>query len=674
MKINKILLENFRQFYGKQEVVLAADDKKNVTLIHAENGFGKTTILNAILWAFYNKTTPKFEQPEKILNFEAEAEGEKFASVSVEFEYNSEIYLISRNFNNASISSDKTSLNGYKVEKGGWLSPLSAPKTFIESVVPPEMATYFFFDGESAESFSSATNFKVIGEAIRNILGAALADTAIADLKEVRKVIDRELGQTQSVVELRLIEEKLFEKTEQLEQAFEFKKNFKTDITTYKAQRDEIVRELRSLEATQQIQMRRDEKQRDLAQIRADIVEAQEEVVKWIGQRSLSLVSRRLAQETSDFINDARTRRKIPSPYNETFVKELLEDQICICGREIKAGTPEWQLVANLLSKANNAEIENRISQARSRIFRLKDEAGDAPKVLESINNKLSRLMIRRDQLEQEIAELSQQIQNLPVEDIAAKERARRDLDFKIDKENQKLGEMEAGIRKLETEKSLIEKDLEKTARSNKQAKRLLIRRKLIEDGMKFLGVFLKGYEEEARKTIEKQVNSILEQVAHRDYKCKLNPDFSIELTFADGRSTPKSGGENQLLSLVFIASLVKFAASRANKDDLILKPGTIAPLVLDAPFGQLDTTYQESTATWIPQLAQQVVLLVSSSQGNEKVLKALDEFIGEEYILISENKARMDGKKETSVVVKGEKIATSLFSQPKDMTRVQKI
>ncbi len=538
MKINKILLENFRQFYGKQELVLAADDTRNVTLIHAENGFGKTTILNAILWAFYNKTTPKFEQPEKILNFAAEAEGEKFASVSVEFEFNGEVYL----------------------------------------------------------KFSSATNFKLIGEAISNILGAALADTAISDLREVRKLIDRELGQTQGDQELNAIREKLFQKTEQLEAALEYKSNFKTDIKTYRAQRDEITNELRSLEGSKQIQELRDEKQRNLLLVKADIEEAQAEITRWIGLRSLSLVSRRLTRETLDFVDEASLKGRIPSPYNEDFVKGLLKDENCVCGRDIKAGTDEWKMVASLLSNAANAEILGRVVQARSRIARLKDEAGEAPKSLESINTKLSRLMIRRDQLEQEIAELSQQIQNLPLADIVAKERARKDLDFKIEKENRKLGEMEAGIRKTEAEKFSYEKELERTARSNKQAQKLLIRRHLLEDAAKFLEVLLKGYEEDARKTIEKQVNSVLEKVAHRDYKCKLNADFSIELTYADGRSTPKSGGENQLLSLVFIASLVKFAASRANDNEFILKPGTIAPLVLDAPLGQLDTTYQEST------------------------------------------------------------------------------
>lgn len=674
MKINKIQLENFRQFYNKQEVTFATNPKKNVTLIHAENGFGKTTLLNAILWAFFNATTPKFEQKDKIINFEALAEGATTASVSVEFEHNSETFIVNRIYSGRSESTDKTSFTAFKVEKNGSVKPLTAPRTFIESVVPPEMARYFFFDGESAESFSSATNFRAIGEAIRNILGVSLANTAITDLKDIRRLIDRELGQIQGDEKLNLIEDELFKKTEQLEQALEFKSNFKTDIAIYRAQRDEIANELRELEGSRIIQTQRDDKERDLAQINEDLAITRAEVVKWIGQKSLPLVSRKLTKETLNFVDEAKLKGRIPSPYNEDVVKELLEQESCICGREIKSGTKEWKAVANLLINAASSEVVDRALRARGRIGFLREQASDAPSILQSIQSRLSKNVSKRDELEQVIAELGQKIQNLPLKEIAEKERARKDLDIKIDRENRRLGEMEAGIRKLEAEKLQLDRDLEKAARSNKQARKLLTKRQLLESSAKFLEELLKQYENQARQTIEEQVNVILEKVAHKEYKCKINSDFSIDLTFSDGRSTPKSGGENQLLSLVFIASLVKFAETRADDDDFILKPGTIAPLVLDAPFGQLDTSYQESTASWIPQLSQQVVLLVSSSQGNPKVLSALERFVGAEYLLISENREQRNDRVPTTLVLHGKKHTTSLYSQPRTMSKIERV
>ena len=174
MKIRKVQLNNFRQFYGEHELEFATGAEQNVTLVHAENGFGKTTILNAVLWAFFHETTTKFERPNEIVNYGALEERKTHASVSVEFELKGSNYIVTRTHDEDGRGRDKTNLAAFRVENGA-LQVLKAPQTFISSVVPEEMAKYFFFDGEAAEAFSSATNFKAVGEAIRNILGSSLA-------------------------------------------------------------------------------------------------------------------------------------------------------------------------------------------------------------------------------------------------------------------------------------------------------------------------------------------------------------------------------------------------------------------------------------------------------------------------------------------------------------------
>ena len=90
MLLQKIILKNFRQFYGQQEIVFSSDTDKNVTLIHAENGVGKTTLLNAVLWCFYEKTSEKFEDPDKIVCHQAISE-DNFEAVLMKSSTN--IYL-----------------------------------------------------------------------------------------------------------------------------------------------------------------------------------------------------------------------------------------------------------------------------------------------------------------------------------------------------------------------------------------------------------------------------------------------------------------------------------------------------------------------------------------------------------------------------------------------------
>ena len=65
MILEKITIENFRQFRGKQEIFFSTIPNRNVTLVHAENGFGKTALLNALLWGFYGHEGLTEDLPRK---------------------------------------------------------------------------------------------------------------------------------------------------------------------------------------------------------------------------------------------------------------------------------------------------------------------------------------------------------------------------------------------------------------------------------------------------------------------------------------------------------------------------------------------------------------------------------------------------------------------------------
>ena len=61
------------------------DDEKNLTVIYAENGFGKTTFLNALNWTLFG-TFVRFERQDDLINRQAAKEGTS-ASVDVTFEF-----------------------------------------------------------------------------------------------------------------------------------------------------------------------------------------------------------------------------------------------------------------------------------------------------------------------------------------------------------------------------------------------------------------------------------------------------------------------------------------------------------------------------------------------------------------------------------------------------------
>ena len=92
MKILSLKMKNFRQFHGDQKIEFSTDENKNITLIHAENGVGKTALLNAIKWCFFEETTLNFSQRDDLLNNYAKDNDDKTYYVAVEFEENDEYF------------------------------------------------------------------------------------------------------------------------------------------------------------------------------------------------------------------------------------------------------------------------------------------------------------------------------------------------------------------------------------------------------------------------------------------------------------------------------------------------------------------------------------------------------------------------------------------------------
>ena len=181
MLIREITLKNFRQFYGEQTIKFSVDNEKNVTLIHAENGVGKTALLNAILWCFFKSFTSNFKDPNILLNNTSKAEGGKSYKVEIEFEEDSEIFSVQRSF--GSTSGDIFRV--FHVLNSDF-KEVPNPDMFINSIIPKDMASYFFFQGEGVGSFASKQGGKQIKEAIQKILGFTVAKHALEDIRKIK--------------------------------------------------------------------------------------------------------------------------------------------------------------------------------------------------------------------------------------------------------------------------------------------------------------------------------------------------------------------------------------------------------------------------------------------------------------------------------------------------------
>lgn len=676
MEIKNIRLKNFRQFYGDQSISLAGKGKRNITLVHAENGVGKTTLLNSVLWTFFGTTTKKFEQRERIVNFEAEKEGERSATVEVLFLHENADYLATRTHTVTAGGYNKPRFAVMKVERNGAYSePLPNPDAFINTVIPQAMAPYFFFDGEQAETFSSETNHKAIASAIRDILGSTLIETAIADLQYVGKKFSEEIGDAAGDKEIAAVQKRITELEQSKGRRHERIEALGRNIESIQEQLREIAHQLLAAREAAQLQKKRDEKQQQLAATKTHLKEVRSEILRWIATKAMPSISEKLTSQSLDFIDEESLKGKIPSPYNEEFVKGLLESQKCVCGRPLNPGSGEWRGIASLLSNAANAEVLSRVIRARARIEVLKEHREDAPALLEIAEEKLVKYVQEQNTLQRELEEISQKLKNVDDPEIRKREQARIDLERKIESEKTERIRAIRDNEHDDEEIKRLHRQVSDLALQNLVAQGLIVRRDLAFNAAEFFKAFLKASEQQARVEIEAVVNKVLDKTARRHYRFEVDELFQIRLLFEDGTPTPKSGGENQLMSLAFIAALVQFAEKRSKQEESgLFIPATVAPLILDSPFGQLDDAYREATARFLPEMAPQVVLLVSSSQGKSEVIDALEGHVGAEYVLIAHNTGPKGDKKQDFLSVGGKKMATTLFGRQQKLTEIVKI
>lgn len=671
MILEEIRLTDFRCFYGDTSIRFSEAPDRNVTIIYAENGVGKTTLLNALLWCFYGETTARFEKREDILNYDARKAGRTRASVEVLFEHNEKRYIAKR-FANINSSAGREFIVA-RIDDGSQIT-LTSPDTFINTVIPRDMAAHFLFDGEHAEVFLGENNRGSIKSAVRDILGCSLIETAIDDLQAVSNQFRKQIPSTKATKRI----EELNSRHDTLSGQIETAKSSIQQLEAKREQTDQQIKDidakLRNTAAAKELQQGRDRLTAQVTRAERRQKEHADEVYKWLGENGRFIVSKRIAEETFSFLDEKEHRGRIPSPYNEEFVKDILDAEECICGAKLEPGSLESKKVASLLEKAANQIMRDRVAKVRARLTSLKSERAKAPGRLTKAKKQLAEANDEFATAEAQLAEISEKLKGINFEDIAARERRRGELRDELRDVDRQIGSFGTNIDSAEREKARIDAEITELAKQDKKTAIYGRRRNLCETIKGKLETELISEEDQARRVLRAGIKRILEATTRKVLNLRMTDDYVISLVNADGTALPKSSGENQLLGLAFTAALVEFAKVRKNAQDFRLLPGTIAPLVLDSPFGQLDEAYRATTAEFIPKMARQVVLLVSRSQGSEDVLDALKDHLGAEYLLVRHNTEPRGERKQESRYLRGQEFKTAVFDADYDGTEVVEI
>ena len=647
MKLISIRLCNFRQFYEKTPEITLASGRRNTTIIHGSNGSGKTTILNAFTWVLYEKFTAAFASPNFLINKRAILEANFGVSVEcwveVQFEHENKRYQLKRKCYGYRDQHDRVQSSQSQLfmlvagDDGRWYPPLQQPNDVIEKILPESLHQYFFFDGERIDHIFREGKNNHIAEDTKELLGVKVLDRGIEHLKKAKRTLQEELRVIGDTETKKLLREQtrlekehdiLAQKQQEIEQSLTQYQQIKRAIS-------ERLLELSGAEELKQLKARLEVQEKS---IRDKLLESKQNLKQVISSRGYTVFLTEITGEFHRLINSLRERGELPSGIKKQFVEQLLERKRCICGVELQAGTEPYQNVQNWMNRAGIADVEEAAIRLETKVGEMEKQASDFWQEVDKKQANISQNRKDLAQIENELDNLRNKLRNYPDEDI-------QKLQKRLDEIEDNLKELTLDKGSNQQQSESLNQQIEEIAKQIakhklKEGKQLLAQRRIqvTEAAIERLIEVRIRLEKQFRLSLEKRVQEIFSSISFTPYIPRLSRDYDLTLVEnTSGIAVPvaASTGENQILSLSFIGGIIDRVREWSQKNTLMGPDSSTFPIVMDSPFGSLDEIYRRQVAQAIPQLANQLVILVTKTQWRGEVEAEITDYIGKEYVLV---------------------------------------
>ncbi|PNJ97025.1 ATP-binding protein [Cylindrospermopsis raciborskii C04] len=647
MKLTSIKFCNFRSFYGQTpEIAIAGGEFQNTTIIHGNNGAGKTSLLNGFTWVLYEKFTAAFAVTEQLVNKRAISEvGEDQAVecwVEVGWEHEGVRYRAKRNCrvykNPTSIDATKTKLTIQIVgDDGKWYFPIEQPEEIINNILPVSLHQYFFFDGERIEEIVRSDKKAEIAEATEIFLGVKVIDLATKHLKEAKKTLDSELAAIGDAETKQLLKQqsklereisKISQRQTEIAEDLENQQVFKKDISA----------RLVELSSVRDLQERRERLENQKRNNYEEFKKTKEGLKKAISKQAYTLLLSETTVKFRQIIVAFKQRGQLKSGISREFVSELMKSGRCICGAELKEGGNGHFHVKSLLRKTGSSSVEETAIRMGAQIDDLEKQAQLFLEMINREQQRIYQLKTSLSDIEMNLDSIEEILRKDPNEDISGLQKRLDEIEARIDDLNREQGANQKEISHLNTEIDLVVKQIAKQKQN--EGRQILAQRRIIatQDAIDILTEVKNRQEKQFRLQLEKRVQEIFSEISVTPYIPKISEKYELTLvenTTGIEAAVAASTGENQILSLSFIASIIDKVREWSEKKKIMMVPDSSTfPIVMDSPFGSLDANSRRHIAQTIPKLANQLVVLVTKTQWREEVESEIMERIGKEYVL----------------------------------------
>lgn len=656
MRISEIHLFNFKGFRGLHKIEgldRNISEAQNIVLIGGLNGAGKTSFLESLFLCFYGASANKL-YPSRgarsenytsfvaaLLNNEIKADGTLSSEMYIEVflrevelaaNFTRDIslrrkWIFSKNYDDVRINDETFDImeNGKRIEE---LEP-SEYEDRIKSILPYNVSQFFFFDGEKIQDFASDTDNE-FATSLKDVLGINLYSVLADDLKTVRSRILNDYNRDRDS-QVRLAERRCDEET--AKQQIEDDKNEITDlseqINKFEEQSENLRNETRratriSATSREEYLAKKDSFLEEKEQLEKDYVEQSKDFLPFILTLPLCLeIEEELLHEEK--LKSAIAAQKEIEPKIEDIVRAVFEEPL-----EIKLKFDQKTYYSSRISavlkkfflddEARNideAELIHNLSDPDSRklqsfIRNLKDQN---VKILHAKADRLKQIDITLDKIRQTEAksgDTSDEIQKL-LDDV-------KNIDQEIGKKKQRVEYLIHDIKENERKLEFINRDI---ANFEKAIKLTALQKKQIDYCEKMQIVikeFQKKYQAKRTHELESSIKDMWNKLTHKEHfvkDIKVLPDSNFEVKLFDYYNneidkTKMSAGEREIYAISLLWALVQVSGKKL-------------PIVIDTPFGRLDSQHRRRLVQYyFPQASHQVILLSQD-----------EEIVGEYYEII---------------------------------------
>lgn len=661
MQLKKIELDNFRPFKGKHEMFFSTDKDKNVTLVIAENGGGKTTLSQAFQWCLYGTTDfINKEMLNSIVKNEMKINESQTVSVIIELEHLGVNYRIKRSQtyrkdSNDSLKSDASKLEINEIDKYGSIKfrQPSENNQIISSILPSSLSKYFFFDGERIEKMSKevsdgkSAEFK---DAVQNILGLTALNKAMEHLnpKSIYSVIgryNREIDEngTQEEKELR---NKINVNQEKIEKNNKRIDELESSIESYKRNIDDISEKLFAHKDSQKQQEQLNLLNKDVENLISHKANSINEFDFLFSSLSYKYLSQNMIKECLEILKNAESIDKgIPDVRNTTIDYLINHRKKCLCGADLHdLNSKEVKELIKLLDYIPPQSVGNGINSFQNKA---KDIIRSSDKFYENLTDKLNIIRVDNesiDEKEHRIGEFDKSLlshANIQIQDL---KKTQQDYERTLKLQTDELNGLKVDNGLAEGEIRTATLEINKMELKVQKNNLFLMQRKYAEAVYDMISSAYESEESRVRKDLQNEINSLFESIYEGGVTIEVDDKYKIK-SYVNDLMDATAGLETNTaksysIIFAFIVGIIKMAREKANKkskDNIDVIQNSDYPLVMDAPLSSFDQKRIENICSVIPSIANQVIIFINTKDGN-LAKKYLESKVGIEYNVGLEN------------------------------------